>query len=143
MEALSLNGTALIQLASFFVLWLGMKRLIWDPMLSALEEREARTAGARTEALRFQKDAGNQEAEYDSRLQKVRAELAAHQQAQRTGIDEQERSLLTEARTEAGNRLAEVRARLAKQATEERKALGEQAGRLAGDMVRAVAGRAL
>jgi F0F1-type ATP synthase membrane subunit b/b' len=42
--------TFVIQIISFFVLWFGLKRLLFDPVLQVVDERKARTVGVREEA---------------------------------------------------------------------------------------------
>jgi F-type H+-transporting ATPase subunit b len=104
-----------IQIASFFVLWFGLKRLIFDPVVHVLEERESRTVGARNAAAEMTAAAGTSQAEYEHRIQDVRVALAAEGEAARTATQNAEREVITQARDEAGAQLQRLRESLARQ----------------------------
>jgi F0F1-type ATP synthase membrane subunit b/b' len=135
--------TFVIQIASFFVLWLGLKRLLFDPVLRVLEAREARTSGARTAAAEMTTAAGASQAEHDRRIHEVRVALAADADAFRTATQQQEQRLLTETRAQANAQLMQLRDSLRRQADAARPALASEARDLAGRIVERVVGRPL
>jgi F0F1-type ATP synthase membrane subunit b/b' len=130
-----------IQIVSLFILWLGLKRLAFDPFVALLEAREARTVGARKEAQRLTAAAQESEAVYEQRVHEARQVAAADIDATRGATEAEERRLLDVARTEAGARLAELRETLAVQRDTARASLAGEARGLADRIVEQVIGR--
>ena len=131
-----------IQIVSFIALSMGLKRLILDPTLRVIEERERRTAGTKHEAAEMLDGAKRDAGEYEQRMQQARIRIAAETEGARTATEAAERDIQAEARQRSGDQLAELRARLATQAEEARQILAAQAGSLAGQMFERVVGRA-
>ena len=120
-----------IQIISFFVLWIGLKRLLFDPVLHVLEEREARTTGARREAAQIAAAADTSAAEYERRMHEVRLALASEADTARNAIQVEERRVLSEAREHANAQLARLRESLANQIQNARPAVASEARDLA------------
>ncbi len=135
--------TFVIQIASFFVLWLGLKRLLFDPVLRVLEEREARTRGFRAAAAEMTTAAGSSQTEYDHRIQQVRVALAADTDAFRAVTQQQQTQILAETRAQASAQLTQLRESLRREADAARPALASEARDLAGRIVERVVGRTL
>jgi F-type H+-transporting ATPase subunit b len=135
--------TFVIQIVSFLVLWFGLKRLLFDPMVQLLEERDRRTTGARAEAQGLNAAAESSRAEYERRLLDVRHALLADAETARHATASEEQRVLSEARREAGVRLAQLRESLGRQAEGARPALAGEARHIAARMLERVAGRAL
>jgi len=133
--------TFVVQIASFVILWFGLKRLLFDPVLQLLEEREARTVGARHEAETMQAAVQESAAEYERRLREVRFALAAEFEAARAATRDEERQVLAAAREHSGAQLAQLRENLARQAAAARPALLTEAQDLAARMLERVIGR--
>jgi hypothetical protein len=66
-----------VQIVSFLVLWFGLKRLLFDPALHVLEERERRTVGARDAADGLRKAAEGSAADNEQRMKAIRVKFAA------------------------------------------------------------------
>jgi F-type H+-transporting ATPase subunit b len=132
-----------IQIASFVILWVGLKRLLFDPVLHLLEQREARTAGAYRDASNMKAAADTSAAEYERRMQEVRLSVAADTEAARTATHTQEQRVVSEARAQASTQLTQLRESLARQAAAARPALGSEARELAAQIVERVVGRPL
>lgn len=135
--------TFVVQVVSFFILWLGLKAIIWDPMLKLLEQREARTSGAKHAAEESKAAAVVTAAEYDSKMKEVRSALAAEAQAARDATEKAEHSVLAGARDAAAQQLGQLRDNLGRQAAASRDSISTEARGLASRMVERVAGRAL
>ncbi|MBI3785784.1 MAG: hypothetical protein HY270_20515 [Deltaproteobacteria bacterium] len=101
--------TFVIQLISFFILWMGLKRLLFDPMLQVLEAREARTAGAHKTAAEMRATAATAAADYERHLQEVRSSVGADNQSARATVEAEERKVINEARDQAGLQLSQLR----------------------------------
>ncbi len=136
------DATFAIQIISFFVLWFGLKRLLFDPVLAVLEERAKRTSGARQAASEMTEAAETAGREYETRMQEVRRRLAGESEAARSATEDEERRLVSEARTEAGTRLTKVREELQEAARAAEPGLAPEAQNLAQLMVERVFGRA-
>jgi len=132
-----------IQIASFFVLWLGLKRLLFDPVLRVLEEREARTAGARQTAADMQAAAQTLETEHERRMLEIRQRLAAEMDTLRSDTLSEEQRILAETRQQANQQLMHLRDSLRRQADEARTAVASEARDLASRIVTRVVGRPL
>lgn len=135
--------TFAIQVASFFILWLGLKRLLFDPVIHVLEAREARTTGLRAEAAGLRTAAEGAAREYAHRMHEIRSQLAAEAEQQRTATQSDERQLITAARQQASTELLQVREQLHREAEAARASLAAEAQDLAVRMLERVSGRKL
>jgi F-type H+-transporting ATPase subunit b len=132
-----------IQIASFLVLWFGLKRLLFDPVLHVLEEREARTSGAQHRAVELKAEAEVSAAEYERRLHESRVASFAEAEVARSASRDEERRILAEVREQASAQLAQLRDNLGRQAEAARPALASEARDLASLMAERVVGRGL
>ncbi len=137
------DSSFIIQIVSFLVLWFGLKRLLFDPVLHVLEERESRTTGARRQAEEIKAAAETSAAEYDRRLHEVRGTLTAQAEASRQATQAEEQRVLSEARSHAGAQLARLRESLQAQAEAARPGVAAAAREVAADIVERVVGRRL
>lgn len=135
--------TFAIQIASFFILWLGLKRLLFDPVLHVLETREARTAGLGREAAALRVAAERAATEYDRRMHEIRQELAVAAERERSATQTEERQLITAAREQATTDILQLRDRLSQAAEAARTALASEARDLSARMLERVSGRKL
>ena len=132
-----------IQIVSFFILWFGLKRLLFDPMLHVLEERESRTSGTHHAAAEMTAAAQVSQAEYERRMHDVRLALASEADAARNANQAEEQKLLSETRSQASIQLAQLRDSLRRQADQARPALTAEARELASRIMEQVVGRPL
>lgn len=135
--------TFVVQIVLFFVLWAGLKRLLFDPVMAVLDARQARTTGAREAALRVRSETELAAADYEHRLQEARGEALREAGRLRAETAAEERRLIEAAREAAGRELAVLRDTLARQAEAARPALEAEAREVARRMVERIAGRAL
>lgn len=133
--------TFVVQLVTFFVLWLGLKRLLFDPVLQVIEQREARTVGAQQAAAALRGTADAAAAEYDRRMREVRHAVSQETEAARVATQAEERRTLATARSAAGAELAQLRERLSAQAQAARPGLTSEARALAAQVLAQVTGR--
>ncbi len=130
----------LFQLVSFLILWFGLKRLLFDPMMHVLAAREARTVGTSREAAAMKTAAEESAVEYDRRLGEVRHQLAAEVDADRNVTQTEERQVITSARDEVSAQLLDLRQRLAQEAESARTILAAEAHELSTRMLNQVLG---
>lgn len=132
--------TFVIQIVSFLVLWLGLKRLIFDPVLAVIDERSARTTGVREEAAQLRLNAEAAETDFDGRMLQVREDVGRQTDASRTATEEEERQVLATAREQAAATLKAQRDQIRSQANAARAELAGEAGQLAQLIVAKVVG---
>jgi F-type H+-transporting ATPase subunit b len=132
--------TFVIQIVSFFALWLGLKRLLFDAVLEVIEKRKARTVGVREEAAQLRLDATQSEAEFDRQMSQVREELGRQADSARHASDAEERQILATARDQAAARLKEQRDQVRTQAESAGAVLAGESASLAAAIVRKVVG---
>ena len=130
-----------IQIASFVVLWYGLKRLLFDPVLQVLDERKARTFGAEQEAAAATAAAEVSAADYERRMRAARAAVFAEGEVARAATQEEERRVISAAREQASAELAQLRDNLRLQAEAARPALAADARDLGARMADRVMGR--
>lgn len=132
--------TFVIQIVSFFILWMGLKRLVFDPTLAVLEERRQRTAGVRAQAAELRSEADRLAATVEQKLAEVRAEVRRRGEAARSAAEEEERRVLEAAHEQAAAHVRQQRALVRAQAEAARKALSEERAALARLIVAKVVG---
>jgi len=115
------------QIVLFIVLWVGLKRLLFDPVLHVLETRDARTSGLNREATAMKASAEQSAAEYERRMAAARLQISAQAEAQRAAAHTEERQLTAAARQEASSRLMQLRETLAGEAEAARGAIAAEA----------------
>ncbi|MFQ5666776.1 MAG: ATP synthase F0 subunit B [Candidatus Binatia bacterium] len=130
-----------IQIFSFLVLWFGLKRLLFDPVLQVLEERQARTVGTRRAAAAARATAEQSQAACERRLHEVRLALSAEMEAARAATQNAERELLSQVRDQASAQLMQLRASLARELDAVRPAVASAADALAARMLGQVMGK--
>jgi len=135
------DSSFLIQIVLFILLWIGLKRLLFDPVLHVLETRDARTSGLKREAATMKASAQQSAAEYERRMQEVRHQMSAAAEAQLAAAHTAERQLIAEARLQASNQLMQLRDRLAGEEEAARTALGAEAHELSVRMLESVVGK--
>ncbi|GIW42473.1 MAG: hypothetical protein KatS3mg076_3050 [Candidatus Binatia bacterium] len=130
--------SVLAQVVTFFVLWAVLRRWLFEPMLSVLDEREKRTRGTMEMAQGWVAEAREAEATYDRKLLTARREAARHAEEVRRALREEEREVLESARNEAAARIARARSELVREVEGARARLEEEARRLGTEIRRAI-----
>ncbi len=135
------DTTFLVQLVSFLLLWLVLRRLAWAPMLRVLEERDERTAGNRQLAARYRAEAEQVQQKYEAEFARARAELTAKMQSVRSVVAGEEQAIVAEARAAAQQRINQAREAFTQELKEARQAVVREAGYVGYLMARQVLGR--
>lgn len=135
------DQTALYQIALFCVLWVVLKRLVFDRFLESVEARKHRTQGALAEAGKLREEAAQLRTEHEEQLGEVRRQAARAKDEIRRQAEKEERALLDAAREEAGRVLEGLRAQVAREVAEARAALDRETEELSGRVTRMLLGR--
>lgn len=126
--------TVLIVLAFYFIL----RALFFKPLVQALEQREARTAGARKAAEAAQALAAEKLRQYQEALKKARAEVYAEQEAVRKKVLDERAMLLKEARAKASAEVTTTKEQISRELAAARREIEQSVDQLAVEIARRV-----
>lgn len=121
-----------------FLFYLFARATFFRPIMRVLEERAARTEGARGEAAHIENQTQEKLGMYRRALDKVRAEIYGEQDSARRAALEQRGELLRQTRAKANERVREAKRRLDAELASARAEVERESLRLAEDAVRAV-----
>ena len=134
------NYSFFIQIITFVILWQGLKRLVFDPYLQLLDQRDRRTVTAQAEAEKLVAEAEKVRLDYEQSLQKMRVQMAQEAAAARNVAQEEGQRALAAARTSANEEMLRMRAQVAAQVEAARQSLSAQAASIAEEMLQRVTG---
>jgi F0F1-type ATP synthase membrane subunit b/b' len=132
--------TFVIQLTTFLVLLVVLRRLFFAPFLEVLEDRSDRTSGDIEKAATLRAEVESQSARLDAELAKARSVANAEVDAVRAATREEADRLFRSAHDDAAARLVELRGQVQLATAEARGALAGDVQVLADAMVTAVLG---
>lgn len=135
--------TLLINFAVLLLLIYPVNRLLLQPLVAVLEEREARTVGATERAESLVGESADARNTVEQRLSAVRAEAQARRAAILAEADQEERQLVGAAREAAGREIDAVRAGVADELRQASAALKDDARGLAREAASRILGREL
>lgn len=135
------DGTFLIQLASFFLLFFVLKKMLFDPFQELLIEREQRTQGDSELALSQRAEVDEMSASVERDLAAAREQAMLEVEAVRRGTKEEEASLFADARQQSDSTLKNLRGEISAARAEASKQLRSEAGSLSSAMVDTVLGQ--
>ena len=136
---IDLDGTILVQLGIFLVLFFLLRALVFKPMTSLFAAREEAIDGAREEARRMEREAKEQSGGFDEAIRRVRTEAGEQRDKLRADGLALERTMLTAVKDETGRALEDARVKLEAERDAARRAMAAQTPVLA----RAIASKLL
>ena len=131
---IDLDGTMLVQLGLFFVAYVILYTLVFRPMIALFAAREEAIDGAKEEAQRLVTEADGLDANFQSKLDAVRAEAGAQRDALRKEGTQREAQILAEARATTDAELETAEKKLEGEAARLRKDLDTQIPALASEI---------
>lgn len=136
-------GTFAVLIVSFLVFWFIFKRLLFEPFLRLLSDRERTLKGLqeRTELLLREGRAARQRREEE--LIEVRRQALVEREEQRRQAEEQAGQMIEEARVAAKDSLERVRTQIEHELRAAEQQLGTLGDNLAAELAERVLGRAL
>jgi F-type H+-transporting ATPase subunit b len=137
------DWTFIFQIILFVVLWSLLRRLLFEPHLAVLHNRERRSAGALAEASRVKAVAEEMGTQYVARLAETRTGAMQQVDVVYREAEEQARALLDNARAEAERTVAGMRTALAQEITDARRALEQRVPEFSEDIAQRLLGRPL
>ena len=138
---ISIDSSFLVQIVSFLILWAILKRLLFDPMLGVLEERERRTDGNLKVAEELRDQAAALRNEHETSIHAVRRAVTEQSEESRKAALADERQIIAASRDQAAVALNNTRAEIAVQIEKARQRLRGQAADLATQIAEKVLGR--
>ena len=138
---ISLDISLLYQIVLFLVLWLILNKILFQPYLHLLEQREHRTTGAEHESAELEHEASRLRAQYEEQIAQANlAGYAAKEAIVQDGRQQREK-ILAQARQEAAGELDRVRREVALALQRERQLAATEARAVAEEMVSKLLGR--
>ncbi|MGE5217435.1 MAG: ATP synthase F0 subunit B [Chloroflexota bacterium] len=138
---ISLDISIFYQAVLFVILWLVLNKLLFQPYLKLLEERERRTSGAQHDSADLEQEGARLRAQYQEKI--AQAESAGYATKERIlqAAREEREKVLGQARQEAADHLERVRQEIAAAVENERQLARAEGAAVAADMVSKVLGR--
>lgn len=136
---IDLDGTILVQLGIFLVLFFILRALVFKPMTSLFAAREEAIDGAREEARRMEREAKEQSGGFDEAIRRVRTEAGEQRDKLRADGLALERTMLNAVKDETTRALEDARVKLESERDTARGAMAAQTPVLA----RAIASKLL
>ncbi len=140
---IDLDLTFTMQMLVFTILIVTLKPLLFDPVLKIFEEREKRTDGAREDARRMQKRAGELLRKYEAELVRINRTAAEERDRIRAETSKLESQILEEARASTAKVIEQGRAEIDALVRKTEFDLGKQSERLGRDIATRALGRDL
>jgi F-type H+-transporting ATPase subunit b len=138
---ISLDISVAYQIILFVVLLLILNKVLFQPYLQLLEERERKTTGAQHDSADLELEGAQLRAQYDEKIAQAQAAgYAAKEAILQDGRQQRER-ILSQAREEATRILEGVRREVAAAMEREKRLAATEAVAVAAEMVSKVLGR--
>jgi len=136
-----LDHSIVYQIVLFVVLWLILNKLLFQPYLRLLEERENQTTGAQHDSVDLEHEGAKLKAQFDEKMAQGQASGYAAKEAINRDARQQREKILGQARDEATRTLEQVRAEVATAMVQEKRLATAEVSVVAADMVNKILGR--
>ena len=130
-----------VQIVAFLLLWFLLNKLLFQPFLRLIEEREKRTEGAHWETDALIAEGERLRTEYENRIAKARDEAEAAKQTIVAEAGRAREQVLARARESAASSLQATRRQLTQEMAAARRLIGQEAQAVAQQMAEKVLGR--
>jgi F-type H+-transporting ATPase subunit b len=138
---ISLDISILYQIILFVILWLILNKILFQPYLRLLEERERRTTGAQHDSADLEHEGARLRAQYEEKIAQAQAAGYAAKDAILHDARGQRERILGQAREEAAATLEQNRREITLALEKEKQLAAAEAAAVAGEMVSKVLGR--
>jgi F-type H+-transporting ATPase subunit b len=138
---ISLDIVLLLQAVNFLVLLFLLNILLYKPIRKILKDRAAEISASKEKTLSVDREVCDKMAQYEQKLQAVKADANEERQRILRSAREEESRLIEVARSEAADGLARIRESIARDSAEAERYLREQAEVLSRQIVEKVLGR--
>ena len=138
---ISLDISILHQIILFIVLGLILNKILFQPYLRLLEERERRTIGAEHDSADLEHEGARLRAQYEEKIAQAQTAAYAAKDAILQEARQQREKILGQARAEAASKLEQARREISLALEREKALAAAEAATVAGEMVSKVLGR--
>jgi F-type H+-transporting ATPase subunit b len=138
---ISLDISILHQIILFIVLGLILNKILFQPYLRLLEERERRTIGAEHDSADLEHEGARLRAQYEEKIAQAQSAAYAAKDAILQEARQQREKILGQARAEAASKLEQARREISLALEREKALAAAEAATVAGEMVSKVLGR--
>jgi F-type H+-transporting ATPase subunit b len=138
---ISLDISILHQIILFIVLGLILNKILFQPYLRLLEERERRTIGAEHDSADLEHEGARLRAQYEEKIAQAQTAAYAAKDAILQEARQQREKILGQARAEAASKLEQARREIALALEKEKALAAAETTTVAGEMVIKVLGR--
>jgi F-type H+-transporting ATPase subunit b len=138
---IDLDGTVLVQLGFFLLLWIVLWRFLFQPFLKLRDERAHNIEGSRKAAAEMEATARDAVKKYDDAFSRAKLRGAEERQKLRSEAAAHERQVLGAAREEAQRSLGVARGKIATDTSKAKQALDTQAQVIAKQVASRILGR--
>ena len=138
---ISLDISILYQVILFVVLWLILNKVLFQPYLSLLDERERRTTGAQHDSTELEHEGARLRTQYEEKIAQAQAVAAVERERILQIAREEREKILGQARQEAEQTLTRRRQEITTALEAERRLASAEAVRIAADIASKVLGR--
>jgi F-type H+-transporting ATPase subunit b len=138
---ISLDLSILYQIILFVALWLILNKILFQPYLRLLEERERRTIGAEHDSADLEHEGARLRAQYEEKIAQAQTAAYAAKDAILQEARQQREKILGEARAAAASKLEQARREISLALEKEKAIAAAEAAAVAGEMVSKALGR--
>ena len=138
---ISLDLSILYQIILFVALWLILNKILFQPYLQLLEERERRTIGAEHDSADLEHEGARLRAQYEEKIAQAQTAAYAAKDTILQEARQQREKILGQARAEAASKLEQTRREINLALEKEKALAAAEAATVAGEMVSKVLGR--
>jgi len=138
---ISLDYSVVYQIILFVVLWLILNKVLFQPYMHLLEERERKTTGAQHDSTDLEYEGAKLKGQYEEKIAEAQAAGYAAKDAIVQDARQQREKILGEAREEAAKTLIRLRQEIAAAVEKERQLAASEVAVVASEMVSKVLGR--
>ena len=136
-----LDFSIVYQMILFLILWVILNKILFQPYLHLLNERELKTTGAEHDSSDLEHEGARLKAQYEEKIGQAQAVGYAAKDAIVQDGRQQREKILSQARDEAAATLERVRNEVASTLEQERRVAAAEVSNVAGAMVAKVLGR--
>ena len=136
-----LDFSIVYQIILFLILWVILNKILFQPYLHLLNERERKTTGAEHDSSDLEYEGARLKAQYEEKIAQAQAAAYAAKDAIVQDGRQQREKILSQARDEAAGILERVRNEVASTLEQERRLAAAEVSNVASAMVAKVLGR--
>ena len=138
---ITLDYSVIYQIILFVVLWLILNKVLFQPYLQLLEERERKTTGAQHDSTDLEQEGAKLKTQYEEQISQAQSAGYAAKETIVQEARQQREKILGQAREEAANTLNRLRQEVAAAVEQEKRLASSEVAVVASEMVSKVLGR--